>query len=186
MRTESTPLQTASSRRRKLMLGGAALAGVTIGGGLAFWKYRLAEPQDEALAQLWAIEAELPSGGIYKLGKLRGKPLVVNFWATWCPPCVEEMPLLDAFYRQHAANGWQMVGIAADNAKAVNQFLGKTPVSFPTPLAGLAGIELSRILGNLSGALPFTVVLNSQGAIILRQMGKLSEQQIADFSKING
>ncbi len=178
------PPAPAHSNRRKLLIGGAALFGVAIGAGLALWKYRLAEPQDEALAQLWALEAELPSGGMYKLSKLRGKPLVVNFWATWCPPCVEEMPLLDAFYRQHAANGWQMVGLAADNAKAVNQFLGKAPVSFPTPLAGLAGIELSRTLGNLSGALPFTVVLNSQGAIALRQMGKLSEQQIADFTKI--
>ena len=177
------PAQT-PSKRRKLLIGGAALAGVAIGGGLALWKYRLAEPRDEALAQLWALEAELPSGGIYKLSKLRGKPLVVNFWATWCPPCVEEMPLLNAFYRQHAANGWQMVGLAADNAKAVNQYLSKIPMNFPTPLAGLAGIELSRTLGNLSGALPFTVVLNSQGAIALRQMGKLSVQQIADFTKI--
>jgi thiol-disulfide isomerase/thioredoxin len=184
MNKETTELNTVRSKRRRLLIGGAALAGVAIGGGLALWKYRLAEPQDEALTQLWALEAELPSGGIYKLNKLRGKPLVVNFWATWCPPCVEEMPLLDAFYRENASKGWQMVGLAADNAKAANQFLGKTPVSFPTPLAGLAGIELSRTLGNLSGALPFTVVLNSQGAIALRQMGKLSAEQIADFTKI--
>jgi thiol-disulfide isomerase/thioredoxin len=184
MSNETTELNTPSPKRRWLLTGGAALAGVAIGGGVALWKYRLTEPQDEALAQLWALEAELPSGGMYKLAKLRGKPLVVNFWATWCPPCVEEMPLLDAFYRQHAANGWQMVGLAADNARAVNQFLGKTPVSFPTPLAGLAGIELSRTLGNLSGALPFTVVLNSQGEIALRQMGKLSAEQLAEFTKI--
>ena len=184
MSNETIELTRPSPKRRWLLTGGAALAGVAIGGGVALRKYRLAEPQDEALAQLWALEAELPSGGIYKLSKLRGKPLVVNFWATWCPPCVEEMPLLDAFYRENASKGWQMVGLAADNAKAVNQFLGKTPVSFPTPLAGLAGIELSRTLGNLSGALPFTVVLNTQGEIALRQMGKLSNEQITDFIKI--
>ena len=158
----------------------AALAGA----GLATWRYRLREPEDGALAALWALEAELPSGGVYKLAKLQGKPLVVNFWATWCPPCVEEMPLLDAFYRQHAAKGWQMVGIAADSASAVNKFLSKMPMQFPTPLAGLAGIELSRTLGNMSGALPFTVVVNSHGAIALRHMGKLSSEQIADFIKI--
>jgi len=166
------------------MLAAAAIAGVAIGGGLALWKYRLAEPEDGALAALWSLELELPSGGIYKVAKLRGKPLVVNFWATWCPPCVEEMPLLDAFYRQHVANGWQMLGLAADNAPAVNRFLSKAPVSFPTPLAGLAGIELSRTLGNLSGGLPFTVVINSQGSIALRQMGKLSAEQIANFKLI--
>ncbi len=77
-----------------------------------------------------------------------------------------------------------MVGLAADNANAVTKFLGKMPMQFPTPLAGLAGIELSRTLGNLTGALPFTVVINSQGDIALRHMGKLSAEQIADFTKI--
>jgi thiol-disulfide isomerase/thioredoxin len=172
-----------ASKRRWLwagVAGTAALAGV----GLATWHYRLREPEDSALAALWALEAELPSGGVYKLAQLKGKPLVVNFWATWCPPCIEEMPLLDAFFRQNSSKGWQMVGLAADNAGAVVKFFGKTPVQFPTPLAGLAGIELSRTLGNSTGALPFTVVINSQGAIALRHMGKLSAEQIADFTKI--
>ncbi len=173
----------APSRRKWLYLGAAGCAALA-GAGAALWRYRLAEPQDGALAALWALEAELPGGGMFKMGRLRGKPLVVNFWATWCPPCVEEMPLLDAFYRQNAAKGWQMIGLAVDNAAAVQRFLGKTPVSFTTPLAGLAGIELSRTLGNLSGGLPFTVVLNSQGQIALRHMGKLSAEQIADFAKI--
>ena len=184
MDSQSTAPLEASPKRRKLLFASAAGLAAVGGAGFALWRYRLAEPEDGALAALWALEAELPSGGIYKLSQLRGKPLVVNFWATWCPPCVEEMPLLDAFYRQNAANGWQMVGLAADNAKAVTKFLGQTPVQFPTPLAGLAGIELSRTLGNLTGALPFTVVINSRGAIALRHMGKLSEQQIADFKKI--
>lgn len=184
MNTDLPEINAASASKRKWLWAGVAGAAALAGVGLATWRYRLREPEDGALAALWALEAELPSGGIYKLAKLRGKPLVVNFWATWCPPCVEEMPLLDAFYRQHAANGWQMVGLAADNASAVTKFLGKTPVQFPTPLAGLAGIELSRTLGNLSGALPFTVVINSQGEIALRHMGKLSAEQIADFIKI--
>jgi thiol-disulfide isomerase/thioredoxin len=172
------------SPSRRWWLAAAALTGIAAGAGAAFWRYRMAEPEDGALAALWSLEAELPQGGLYKLSALRGKPLVVNFWATWCPPCIEEMPLLDAFIRQNASNGWQMVGLAADNLNAVNKFLSKAPVSFPTPLAGLAGIELSRTLGNLSGALPFTVVINRAGQIALRHMGKLSEQQILDFKKI--
>jgi thiol-disulfide isomerase/thioredoxin len=180
----SDDLGSKKAGSRRWLLAGAAATAALAGAGLATWRYRLREPQDEALAALWALEAELPSGGVYKLAKLQGKPLVINFWATWCPPCVEEMPLLDAFYRQHAAKGWQMVGIAADNAAAVSKFLGKMPMQFPTPLAGLAGIELSRTLGNVSGALPFTVVINSAGEIALRHMGKLSSEQIADFIKI--
>jgi thiol-disulfide isomerase/thioredoxin len=184
MQSQSELKAEKSPRRRNLILTGAAIVSAAAGAGWATWRYRLREPEDGALAALWALEAELPSGGVYKLSQLKGKPLVVNFWATWCPPCVEEMPLLDAFFRQNAAKGWQMVGLAADNAPAVTKFLGKTPVRFPTPLAGLAGIELSRTLGNLSGALPFTVVINSQGAIASRHMGKLSAEQIADFTKI--
>jgi thiol-disulfide isomerase/thioredoxin len=182
---DSSSAKSPSKSQRRWLLAGAAAVGVSAGAGLALWRYRLTEPEDSALAALWSLEAELPSGGTYKLSKLKGKPLVVNFWATWCPPCVQEMPLLDAFFRQNASKGWQMIGLAADNANAVTKFLGKTPVQFPTPLAGLAGIELSRTLGNLSGALPFTVVINSQGAIALRHMGKLSEQQIAEFIKIS-
>jgi thiol-disulfide isomerase/thioredoxin len=184
MESESSVNSKSAKNKRKLLFAGVASAAALAGAGFALWRYRLAEPEDGALAALWALEAELPSGSVYKLSKLKGKPLVVNFWATWCPPCIEEMPLLDAFYRQNASKGWQMIGLAADNAKAVTKFLGNTPVQFPTPLAGLAGIELSRTLGNLSGALPFTVVINSQGAIALRHMGKLSAEQIADFTKI--
>jgi thiol-disulfide isomerase/thioredoxin len=184
MESQTAQMNKASPQRRKLLFAGVASAAALAGAGLATWRYSLREPEDGALAALWALESELPTGGVYKLNQLRGKPLVVNFWATWCPPCVEEMPLLDAFYRQNVEKGWQMVGIAADNANAVTKFLGKTPVQFPTPLAGLAGIELSRTLGNVSGALPFTVVINSQGAIALRHMGKLSVEQINDFAKI--
>ncbi len=110
--------------------------------------------------------------------------MVLNFWATWCPPCIEELPLLDSFQRENAANGWQVVGIAADNAKAVKQFLAKTPLSFPSPLAGLAGVDLSRSLGNLGGGLPFTVVVNRKGDVALRHMGKLSAPQIAAFAAL--
>lgn len=175
---------TTTPRRRSFLWAGVAGTAALAGAGFALWRYRLTEPEDGALAALWALEAELPTGGIYKLSKLKGKPLVVNFWATWCPPCVEELPLLDTFYQQNRANGWQMVGLAADNVAAANKFLAKSPLQFPTPLAGLAGIELSRTLGNLTGGLPFTVVINSNGAIALRHMGKLNAEQIASFTKI--
>jgi thiol-disulfide isomerase/thioredoxin len=184
MQAQSQPKTANTLRRKNLLLAGAAIVSAVAGAGWATWRYRLREPEDDALTALWALDAELPSGGVYKLSQLKGKPLVVNFWATWCPPCVEEMPLLDAFFRQNASKGWQMVGLAADNATAVTKFLGKTPVQFPTPLAGLAGIELSRTLGNLTGALPFTVVINSRGEIALRHMGKLTAAQIADFTQI--
>jgi thiol-disulfide isomerase/thioredoxin len=169
--------------KRSTILGMAAAAGLA-GAGLACWQHGLVEPADDALAALWLLDLELPQGGTLALKSLRGKPMVLNFWATWCPPCVEELPLLERFYQQNSAKGWQVVGLAVDNAKAVKQFLTKMPLSFPLPLAGLAGTELSRSLGNLSGGLPYTVVLNAAGQVALRHMGKLSAQQVDGFSAI--
>jgi thiol-disulfide isomerase/thioredoxin len=167
-------------KRRSIGLG-IAVAAATAGAGFAWWRYRSDESQDAAVTALWALNLELPDGEKWSFQGLRGKPVVVNFWATWCPPCVEELPLLERFYQQNSIKSWQVVGIAVDNAKAVQKFLGKTPLSFPTPLAGLAGVDLSRTLGNLSGGLPFTVVLNTAGEVALRHMGKLSASQVDDF-----
>jgi thiol-disulfide isomerase/thioredoxin len=169
--------------RRSIGLGVASLAAAA-GAGFAWWRYRSDEPQDAAVSALWALNLELPDGKAWTFESLRGRPAVVNFWATWCPPCVEELPLLERFYQQNSAKNWQVIGIAVDNAKAVQQFLGKMTLSFPTPLAGLAGVELSRTLGNLSGGLPFTVVFNAAGVVALRHMGRLSASQINDFSTL--
>jgi thiol-disulfide isomerase/thioredoxin len=169
--------------KRTAMVSMAAAAGLA-GAGFAWWQHQLVEPVDDALSALWLLELELPQGGTLLLKSLRGKPIVLNFWATWCPPCIEELPLLERFYKQNAAKGWQVVGLAVDNVKAVKQFLIKMPLSFPVPLAGLAGTELSRSLGNLSGGLPFTVVLNASGKVALRHMGKLNAQQLDEFALI--
>jgi thiol-disulfide isomerase/thioredoxin len=166
--------------RRTITYSIAALAAAS-GASVALWRHQLAEPQDDALAALWALQLETVDGQLFSMSSLRGKPLVLNFWATWCPPCIDELPLLEQFYLKNNAKSWQMIAIAVDNAKAVKQFLAKMPLSFPAPLAGLGGTELSRSLGNVSGGLPFTVVINGAGDVALRHMGKLSAEQISDF-----
>jgi thiol-disulfide isomerase/thioredoxin len=114
----------------------------------------------------------------------RGKPVVVNFWATWCPPCVEEMPLLEAFFRQNTAKGIQVVGLAIDQPSAVRTFLQRTPVSYPIGLAGLGGTELSKTLGNESGGLPYTVVVGADGSVVQRRMGRVSEADLGQWAKL--
>lgn len=169
--------------RRSLLYTVAASAGV-VGAGLAWYRSGSASPDELALRAIWAQNLELPDGGQLRIASYQGRPLILNFWATWCPPCVEELPLLDSFQRLNASKNWQVLGIAADNAKAVQRFLAQTPLSFPTPLAGMAGVDLSKSLGNISGGLPFTVVINAAGGIALRHMGKLTKAQVDGIASL--
>jgi thiol-disulfide isomerase/thioredoxin len=106
----------------------------------------------------------------------------MNFWATWCPPCVKEMPLLDQFHRQHRAAGWQVVGLAVDGPTPVRQFLARVPVGFAIGLAGFDGTELSRRLGNERGALPFTVVFGKEGRVLHRKLGEVTPEELATWA----
>lgn len=165
---------------RRILLGtGVAAAAAAAGGGVWFWRSSQSAP---AADELWSLSLERPAGGLLDLSTLRGRPLLLNFWATWCPPCIREMPVLDRFARDHASEGWQVLGIAADNAAPVRQFLDHTPVAYPTVLAGFAGIDLSRRLGNLSGALPFSVVFDRRGRVVQRHMGELRYEQLASWA----
>ena len=168
--------------RRGWIIGAVAGVAVAAGAGLAWWRQRPGPVQDAAVDQLWAMNFETPQGGPLAMASLKGRPLLVNFWATWCAPCIEEMPLLDAFYRQHAANGWQVVGLAIDQPSSVRKFLQRTPVSFPIGLAGLGGTELTKALGNLAGGLPFSVVLDRDGAVRQRRMGRVTEADLKAWS----
>lgn len=174
-----------SPTRRAWLYGGVAAVAAAAGIGGAWWKQRQGgsgggEQIDPAF---WAQRFERPEGGELVVERLRGKPLLVNFWATWCPPCVEEMPMIDAFFRENNANGWQVVGLAIDQPTAVRKFLARTPVSYPIGLAGLQGTELVKQLGNTAGGLPFTVVVDSDGSIAARKMGKLDAADLQSWRR---
>ncbi len=162
-----------SARRRGVLLG-AGVAALAAGAGAAWWMRRGEPPQSPALQAFWAAESERPEGGALQMAEFRGRPLLVNFWAPWCPPCVEELPLIDGFFRQHGAKGWQVLGLAVDRTPAVQAFLGRTPVSFPVGIVGLPGLSLVKAMGNTSGGLPFTLVLDAGGNVHERKMGQIT------------
>lgn len=161
-------------KRRTLLIGGAGLAAMA---GVGFWGWqqstRRAPQANRAIREQKATEpdieaffkASLPDmeGEAQAMSQWRDRPLVINFWATWCPPCVKEMPDLNRLSKAHPDA--QFLGIAVDTADNVAEFVKKVPVSYPIFVAGHEGIGLVRELGNSAGGLPFTVLVKPGGEL---------------------
>lgn len=176
---------TMSAERRRWLAGGVALAAAAAGAWVAWEQTRDMSTNDEALQAFWDLQLMQPDGRQMALSSLRGKPVLVNFWATWCPPCVREMPLLNQFAQSQAARGMhavQVLGIAVDQAANVNRWIARQPLAFPVVLAGAGGVSMTRTLGNISGGLPFTILFDAQGQVQQRKIGELSEQDLAQWA----
>lgn len=163
--------------RRGLLVAVTGVGAVAAG---AWWWARSQAPRqaDPAVDALLKQRFARPEGGELDLSAMRGRLLVVNFWATWCPPCVREMPQLDRFHQSTRDRQWHVLGLAIDAPTAVREFLSRIPVAFPIGLAGLEGTELMRQLGNPDGALPFTVLIDARGQIAWRKLGETTHEEL--------
>lgn len=139
---------------------------------------------DDPWVKFWSSQFALLDGKPLLISQWRGKPLVLNFWATWCPPCIEELPMLDTFYKQKRADGWQMLAIAADSESKARAFLAKHPIQIPVTVLGGDAIALSKELGNLVGGLPFTVVLNSSAQVAVKKAGQVKPTDLETWVSI--
>lgn len=159
----------------------AAGAGAALGGfGLQRWQAArdAAQTLDDSF---WSLSLRSAAGGELGMGQFRGRRLVLNFWATWCAPCVREMPVLDRFQRQFGAQGWQVLGLAIDSIAPVLIFSQKVPVSFPLLVAEAQGLQLSQRLGN-PGGLPFTAAFDARGRLQRRQIGEVQFEQLSGWA----
>lgn len=158
----------------------ALLAGIYLGNK----KYTPApaeHPVSQAFFQLNLADLQ---GQQRPLSAWQNQFLVVNFWATWCAPCVEEMPELNQLQQEFKGKEIQVLGLAIDSASNVKEFQQKTGVSYPLLLAGVDGSELTRKMGNQAGGLPFTALINKQGKIVKTYLGRLKIDQLrADITK---
>lgn len=116
------------------------------------------------------------------MSKFKGRPLLINFWATWCPPCVKELPELDRFQHEFAGKNWQVLGLAIDGPTPVKQFLAKVKVGYEVGLAGFGGTELAQALGNEAGGLPFSVIIDAQGHVVHRKIGATHFDELATWA----
>jgi len=183
--TPAVARETTLRSRRRWLYGAVAGSATLAGLGLAWWQNtRRTSATAPDQPALWNMRFDTPGNTPLHMQAFAGKPLLLNFWATWCPPCIEELPLLDRFFVENSSKGWQVLGLAVDQASAVNTFLQRMPLRFPVAMAGMAGIELSKSLGNLGGGLPFTVIMGSNGALLHRKMGRVSAQDLQVWSTL--
>jgi thiol-disulfide isomerase/thioredoxin len=161
---------------RNVALG--IVAAVALAAGIYAGKQALAPEGAADAGPLLAVTLPDLDGKPQSVGQWRGRVLVVNFWATWCAPCREEMPEFVKAQRDYGVRGLQFVGIATDDEPKVRQFAAEIGVNYPTLLGGYGAIELSRTLGNRVGALPFTVILDREGRVVHRQLGPLKPSQL--------
>ena len=115
-------------------------------------------------------------GNKVHLSKFKGKWLVLNFWATWCEPCREEIPELNQFAKDN--KGIKLIGIAIDDMDAIEKFQKDTPIEYLSLVSNMDGVRLSQSLGNVKGVLPFTVVINSSGDTIKSFYGKVKINEL--------
>ena len=156
-------------RREALTL--AAVGAAAAGAGLVASTLWL-QSGSGAAALLSSVFPDL-SGRPRRLLEWRGRILLCNFWATWCAPCREEMPMLAQIREKYAANGVEFVGIGIDSADKIREFVKEYPVGYPILAADATAIDLMRALGNSAGALPFTVILDRAGAVGYRKLGMI-------------
>ena len=168
----------------KRILAGVAVAAVAAGGGILAGHYANSgntgvadaasvASKPDAVGQLWTAAVTNSDGKPQSLSIYKGHPIVVNFWASWCGPCVEEMPELSALQREYAKKGIQFVGVGVDSAANIQNFLKKVPVDYPIYIAGFGGADVARAFGNAAGGLPYTVVIDANGTVRATKLGQI-------------
>jgi thiol-disulfide isomerase/thioredoxin len=119
------------------------------------------------------------NGKIRNISEWNNKILVVNFWATWCPPCIKEMPLFVEIQHDYGEIGLQIIGIAIDKHEAVQKFVQENYINYPI-LEGDDVINISKSFGNRLGALPFTAVVDRDGNVVVRHVGDLNLREVKE------
>ena len=171
-----------ASRTKRALIVALLLAAVA--GGIVWQLVSTAPPSGrpqlapEALSRLLAGTLTDSNGQAQALSQWQGKVLVVNYWATWCPPCREEMPAFSRLQTQLGPEGVQFIGIGIDSPSAIKEYAFQTPTRYPLLIGGSEGMDLMRELGNDAGALPYTLVLDRKGQPAYARLGIVDEKEL--------
>jgi thiol-disulfide isomerase/thioredoxin len=161
---------------------------VALGAGLAWRHTSPRESGSQATDSLFGLTFADADGNAQPVAQWRGKLLVVNFWATWCAPCVEEMPALQRVRDEYRTRGVEVIGIGIDQADKIREFRDRLGLSLPLLVAAAGGSELARELGNVAGVLPYTVLVAPNGAVEQRRVGQIQPAELKSWldSRLRG
>jgi thiol-disulfide isomerase/thioredoxin len=158
--------------RNRWIAATAAVIALAAGVALAIW-----DRTPPSAAALLALSLPDTKGVKQPLSQWRGKVIVVNFWATWCEPCREEMPEFIREQKELGPRGLQFVGIAVDQPDKVDRFANELQLNYPALIGGYDAVELSAGMGNRLAALPFTIIIDRQGRVVQTYLGPVKKQQ---------
>jgi thiol-disulfide isomerase/thioredoxin len=159
---------------------GAIVEGVSIYRSLSYWgpqKHSENTATPNAMNFLKLSLSDLNQQP-QSLQQWSGKTIVINFWATWCEPCKEEMPMLSQIQKDVANQQVQFVGIGVDDAKELQNWIKKSPTSYPILVGNDSTLELTRALGNEQQGIPFTLIISPTGNVIYKKLGKVKQEDI--------
>jgi thiol-disulfide isomerase/thioredoxin len=162
----------------------AVIAGLSAAGGVSYHLWSRGSGAGPAMVPDAVVERVLSvrvadvKGGTQSLEQWRGQVLVVNYWATWCAPCREEIPGFVRLQERYGSRGLQFVGIAIDQPDKVAEFASEFRINYPLLLGGPEIIELLRQAGNRAGVLPYTLVIDRKGNLVSREQGGLKEARL--------
>lgn len=172
-------------KRNTLLFGAVAIICVVAGLYFGARHHSPAAAEASAVDALFQQRLMDPDEQAHALAQWRGKALVVNFWATWCAPCVEEMPELAQLHAELAPKNIHILGIGIDSASNIKQFAAKYHINYPLYVGGVSSTEVSRKLGNPTGGLPFTVLIDATGEVRKTYLGRLNMAQLrADIAAL--
>jgi thiol-disulfide isomerase/thioredoxin len=170
----------------------AALIAVALCGAVALsagavWSWRQAAPElDPAARSFFALSLPDADGVQQPLKTWQGKLLIVNFWATWCAPCIEEMPQLQKMADEFAPRNVAVIGIGVDDADKVRQFRSEHRIRIPLLAAGFGGMELAQRMGNPEPVLPYTALISPEGLIVEQHSGRIEEREVRQWVAEHG